>query len=274
MNSLIKDVETAAFQQEVIERSFDVPVLVDFWAAWCGPCKVLGPTLERLVAEDTGSWELAKVDVDTNQEISGYFGVQGIPTVIAFRDGQPVDRFTGALSEHQVREFINKNLPSDLDLAAAQGDLLWEQGDDDAAESAFRSVLDSDATHQGAGLGLAGILVERGIFDDAVAVLDRLAPTEAVKQLKALARLGPSADLASLENVDLSDPSARLDYAKALSAASRHEEALEHLVELVGLRHPAVSEQARLTMLDLFDLLGPSDPLTSTFRRRLASALF
>ncbi|MDH3518112.1 MAG: thioredoxin [Acidimicrobiia bacterium] len=270
----VKDVAAADFATEVIARSHEVPVLVDFWAEWCGPCKVLGPTLERLAGEAQGSWELAKVDVDQNQQLASQFGVQGIPTVVAFRDGQIADRFTGALPEAQVRQFVDSLLPSELDMTAEQGLLLLEAGDTAGAEAAFRAVLESDPAHEVAGIAMAGTLLDRSDRDGALLVLSRLAPTEAVRQMAAIARLAGAGDPGELEAAAAAgQPEARLDLAVALAAAGDQEKALEALLELVAEKSE-ISDQARLTMLDLFEILGPDDPLTAAYRRRLASALF
>lgn len=271
----VKNVETAEFEEAVLRRSFDTPVLVDFWAEWCGPCKVLGPILERVAAEYVGQMELVKIDSDANQQLAQHFEVQGIPTVIAFKDGAPVDRFTGAIPEAQVRQFLERFIPSPLDMQAAAAELAWENGDDAGAEVIFREIIGSDPSHQVAGLGLAGILFERNAGDEALAVLARLAPTAEVRQLQAAIRLGGGEeDIATLESADLDDPGTRLRLARALAAAERYDEALDHLLELVSMRLEDLSEQARLIVLDLFELLGPDEPLTQTYRRRLASALF
>ncbi len=275
MSAPVKDVDSAGFGAEVVERSYRVPVLVDFWAAWCGPCKVLGPTLEKLAEEGGGAWELVKVDVDQNQQLAAEFGVQGIPTVVAFKDGQAVNRFTGALGEAQVRAFIESILPSRLDLAAEQGLLLLEAGDEFGAEAAFGAVLTEDPAHEEAGIGLAGIHLDRGEREKALAVLERLAQTDAVKQMAAIARLSVGADLAALEEAASGGTAeARLELAVGLAAGGEHERAMEILVDLVALREPPISEKARLTLLDLFEILGPDNRLTGAYRRRLANALF
>ncbi len=275
MSTYVTDVDATDFATAVVERSREVPVVVDFWAAWCGPCKVLGPTLERLADESGGSWVLAKVDVDRNQQLAGQFGVQGIPTVVAFRDGRPVSRFTGALPEAQVRAFLDELVPSELDLAAEQGSLSLEAGDAAAAEAAFRSVLDRDPAHEAAGLGLADLLLERGDRDEAIEVLGRLPQTEAVKRVSAAARLAPAGDVAALEAEAASGrPEPVLALALALAGRGDHRRALELLVDLVGRREPEISDRARLAALDVFEVLGPDHPVTLEYRRRLASALF
>jgi putative thioredoxin len=265
-----------AVTSAVVERSREVPVVVDFWAAWCGPCRVLGPMLERLAEEGGGSWELAKVDVDANQQLAARFGVQGIPTVVGFRDGRPVAQFTGALPEAQVRAFLDDLVPSELDLATEQGALLLEGGDAAGAEAAWRAVLAADPAHIEAGTHLASLLIDRDQPAEALVLLDRLAPTAEVARLRAAAHvLEGSGDLEVLATAaaDPDDHAAGLAYGRALAAAGRHAEALERLVEVVAARVGPPSEDARAAMLDLFELLG-DHPLVTEYRRRLASALF
>jgi putative thioredoxin len=269
------DVAEADFVSSVLDESTTRPVVVDFWAEWCGPCKVLGPTLERLVTEGQGAWLLAKVDVDQNQALARQFGVQGIPTVVAFRDGQAVNRFTGALAEAQVREFIGSLVPSELDILALGAEAALDRGEVAAAEDAFRSILARDPSHEAAGLGLSSILLDRNEGAEAIAVLARLARSDDVKRMEAAARLwGERRDVAELARLaETGDAAARLAYAKALSVDGDIATALEMLVELVAERGEQ-AEDARASMLDLFEILGNGHALVSEFRRRLASALF
>jgi putative thioredoxin len=269
------DVAEADFVSSVLDESTTRPVVVDFWAEWCGPCKVLGPTLERLATEGRGAWLLAKVDVDQNQALARQFGVQGIPTVVAFRDGQAVNRFTGALPEAQVREFIGSLVPSELDILALGAEAALDRGEVAAAEDAFRSILARDPSHEAAGLGLSSILLDRNEGTEAIAVLARLARSDDVKRMEAAARLwGERRDVAELARLaETGDAAARLAYAKALSVDGDIATALEMLVELVAERGEQ-AEDARASMLDLFEILGNGHALVSEFRRRLASALF
>ncbi len=272
----VKEITTSDFATEVIERSHEVPVVVDFWATWCGPCKVLGPTLERLADEASGSWELAKVDVDQNQQLAMQFGVQGIPTVVAFKGGQPVSRFTGAVPEAQVRQFLEQLIPSELDLVAEAAEGALDRGEDEAAEQAFRSVLSQDPGHEAAGLGLAGMLLERGDREAALATLALLPRSEDVKRLEAFARLSGSEheDLEALAAAaESGDEENLLAFGRGLVGAGPHSGALEPLIAVVALRGDR-AEEARLIVLDIFELLGTDSSVSAEYRRKLASALF
>ena len=277
MTTLIKDVNTADFATEVIERSTEVPVLVDFWAEWCGPCKTLSPTLERLTTEAGGAVELAKIDVDQNQALAQQFGVQSIPTVIAFKDGLPVNQFTGALPEAQVREFMAALSPSELDTAVVRAEELLDEGLDKEASAILSEVLTVDPTHQDAGITLAGLLIDAGETNSALELLGRLTSTEEVRALVAAAKMSDASDvdMDALEAsaADPDDHAAALELAKAKGATGEHEAALDALLSIVEARVDQ-SDAARLAMIDLFDLLGNEDDLVSTYRRKLATAIF
>jgi putative thioredoxin len=270
------DVTSADFATNVLQTSHQIPVVVDLWAEWCGPCKVLGPVLEKAAQDGGGRWLLAKLDVDENPQIAQQFGVQGIPTVIAFKDGEEVDRFTGALPEAQVKAFIDRLLPSELDLATAEADAALDAGDEARAIEIYRSVLTQDPSHEDAGLSLAGMLLEADDRDGALDVLARLAPTEPVKQLQAYARLGgESGDLAAMEQAAVSGgTSERLAYGRAQAAAGESEAAVSTLMGVIGERVEPESDDARATLLDVFELLGSDNPIVSDARRRLANGLF
>ena len=276
MVSSVIDVSAADFTSSVLETSHQIPVVVDLWAEWCGPCKVLGPVLERAAAEGGGRWLLAKLDVDANPQLAQQFGVQGIPTVVAFKDGKEVDRFTGALPEAQVRAFIERLLPSELDLATLQGDAALDAGDTERAAEIYRSVLASDPSHQDAGLSLAGLLLEEDDREGALEVLGRLAPTDAVKQLQAYARLGDeTVDLGALEAAAASGaPADRLALGRGQAAAGQPEQAIATLMGVMGERTEPESDEARSTLLDLFELLGSDNPAVTDARRRLANGLY
>lgn len=274
----IRDVAEQDFQRFVLQRSRDVPVVVDFWAEWCGPCRVLGPLLETMADRYGGAFELAKVDVDRNQALASQFGVQGIPTVIAFRDGAPVSRFTGAIPEAALRDWLDGIMPTEIDLMVDQARTARIEGDDSTAEHIFRQVLDQRPNHTEAGTSLASMLIDRGDTDEALTVLGRVDPDSEVERLQAAARLKASSDddiseLEALADADLEDDRARLDLAKALAARGEYEPALDQLLAIVRRKGEA-KDDARMAMLDVFGVLGDDHPLTATYRRQLASALF
>ncbi len=274
----VKDVDAAAFQRDVVDRSREVPVIVDFWAAWCGPCKVLGPLLEKLAGEFDGGFELAKVDVDSNQALAGQFGVQGIPTVVGFREGTPVSQFTGALPEEDVREWLREIVPSEADLLAAAANDLLDDGQAAAAERGYREALATDPGHQEAAIGLAALLIDADRSDEALALLEPLNPSQEIDRLQAAARMGAvdTGVIPTLEEELATDPdnlSLRIELGIALAADRQFEASLEALLEVVT-RGGDTREEARRAMLDVFEVLGPEHPATTAYRRRLASALF
>jgi putative thioredoxin len=235
------DVTDETFQTDVLARSAQVPVIVDLWAPWCGPCTTLGPMLERAVAATGGAVELAKVNVDDNPRIAQSFGVQSIPAVFAIVDGKVADQFIGALPEPQVVAFVQKLLP-----ALSEADTLADAGD----EASLRRALELEAGHQQATEGLARILIDRGEASEALAVLARVPETAAVRSLAAEARLVDSGVNVAADDADLD---ARLN---ALLERVREDDA------------------ARQEFVDLLETLGAEDPRTSSFRRALATRLY
>jgi putative thioredoxin len=276
--SNVKDIDQTQFGQEVLQRSHEVPVIVDFWAEWCQPCKTLGPALERVAAEHADDIDLVKVDVDANQQLSAQFGVQSIPTVIAFRDGQPVAQFTGAIPEATIRNWVGELLPSELDLMADRARDLALDGDEAAAEAIYREVLAETPDHPEAATALAALLIARGETEEALIVLGRLPRTSEVETLEAAARVtaAKGTDVSDLERrlaADPSDDRARLDLGQALAARGEHEPGLDHLLAVVRAGGD-LRDDARQAMIDVFGVLGPDHPLTVTYRRALANALF
>ena len=248
------DAGEADFERRVVERSHTVPVLVDFWAEWCAPCRALGPALERAVAAREGKVELAKVDVDSNPGLAARFGVQGIPAVKAFSGGEIASEFTGALPAPQIESFLDSLLPSEAEELAAQA---ADQGD----EAGLRRALELDPRETRAAAALARLLLRRGEPSEALTVAEPLAPTDFVTAgLAARARL-------ELEGDGLAEAFGAWD-------AGDHERALELLQEAVaGCADGERRDWLRAVMVGLFTELGTDHPLAREHRRRLASAL-
>ncbi len=277
-------VEAADFESAVIGRSGELPVVVDFWAPWCGPCRTLGPTLERLAEEHAGAFLLAKVNVDDAQELSQRYGVRSIPTVLGFREGRIAKEFVGALPEPEIRRFLEELLPSRAWHLAREGLELAAAGHENAAEERFRGALAEDPREATALLGLAKISAAGGDAAEALALLERVPPTssliEEAERFAAAVRTGDAAgdsDLEALRERVASDPAdleAQLALGRGLAAAGQYEAALETLLGVVR-RDPQFADQAaRKAMVDLFEVLGAEDPLTERFRGELARALF
>ncbi len=277
-SSNIVDVNASDFPREVLQASHERPVVVDFWAEWCGPCKTLGPILERLAVEYDGAFRLVKIDVDANQALAQQFGVQGIPFVMAFSGGQPVAEFTGAIPEAQVRAWLDPLLPNELDDLVEQGRDALLDGDDPRAEEAFRAVLAQQSDHQEAGTSLAQMLIAAGNIDEALDVLAPMSATTEVERLRAAARLSENRDqdvssLAKELDENPQDDAKRVELAQALAGRAEYEPALDHLLNVVRGGGPE-RENARQAMIDIFGVLGVEHPLVLTYRRQLASALF
>ena len=236
LHDTMVDVTDATFEVDVIERSKTVPVVVDLWAEWCGPCKQLGPILEKVIGATGGQVELAKVDVDANPSVAQAFKVQSIPAVYAMKDGQIVDGFMGAQGEAQVQEFVDKLLPSselsEIDQLVAAGD-----------EASLIKALEIQADHPGAVVALAELLVGQGETETALKLLERIPESPETRRITAMARTGDVGD-----DVDAT------------------------LAELL----PTVKndDEARQKYVDLLEVLGPDDPRTAEWRRKLSAALF
>lgn len=228
--------------------------------------------------EAGGVFELAKVDVDANPELSTQFGIQSIPTVVAIRNGREVSRFTGALPEQAIASFLESVLPSKIDVMVDEARTALVMGDTVGAEHMLRQALDAKPDHQEAGTSLAALLIERGDIDEALIVLGKLVPDGDVERLQAAARLRKSAgdDLSPLEAAADANPDnddAQLAFAKALAARSEFEPALDRLLDVVRRKGDA-RETARLAILDIFEVLGNDHPLTMAYRKQLATLLY
>lgn len=248
------------FLETVVEESKRRPVVVDLWATWCGPCRTLGPILEKVAEQRGGEFLLAKLDVDANPYTAGQFGVQSIPTVIGFRDGRAVDGFVGAIPEPMVNQFVDRLLPTEADVDAREGLEEELEGDLADAESKYRGALEADAGNREARLGLGRVLAETGRDEEARETLAALLPDPEAERV-----------LAGLEVrswASTSEPGT-LPSAKRLAAQGRYREALDGM--LGALRD---DPDARRAMLEVFAVIGDDDPLVAEYRRKLANALF
>lgn len=286
---LIKDTTEATFMKDVIEASREVPVIVDFWATWCGPCRTLGPALEAAVLAANGKVKMVKVDVDQNQMIAGQLRIQSIPTVYAFWQGQPVDGFQGAVPASEIKKFIDK-------LVALVGDggleeaieaaeqMLAEGAVTDAAET-FAAILGEEAENAAAYGGLVRCHLALGQLDQAEAMLNAApAAIAKAKELEAAraqldlarqaANAGPEQELRAAVEADPSNRQARFDLATALHAAGKVEEAVDVLLDLFRLDREWNDGAAKGQLLTIFDALKPTDPIVLKGRRRLSSMIF
>jgi putative thioredoxin len=254
---MVFDVDEAQFEHRVIERSRELPVVVDFWAEWCGPCRTLSPALEAAATKREGEVELAKVDTDRNQQLAAAFGIQGIPAVKAFRDAKVVSEFTGAIPPAQVERFFDELVPS-------PADTLVESGD----EEELRKALELDPRHLAAAQRLGRLLLERGDTGEALELLDGFHGDFLAEGLAARARLAAADGDGGAPDVD------DLERAFAAWDAGDHEAALERLqAALAAADDPERRDLIRKAMVAIFTELGADHPLAREHRRRLAAAL-
>ncbi len=288
---IITDTTTKTFIADVIEASREVPVLVDFWAPWCGPCKQLQPVLEKTVKAARGAVKLVKLNIDEHPAIPGQMGIKSVPAVLAFRDGQPVDGFMGAVPESQVVAFIERltegALPgtTEIDAMLDQAQAMLAAKDYSSAAQAFGAILQEDRTHLRAIAGLALCYLHAGDTERAEQTL-ALAPPDAANDAvisaasaqitlkKQTADLGDAAELVRTIEGDPQNHQARFDLALALNAAGRKEEAVDHLVAIIRHDRGWNEEAARKQLLQFFDAWGPTDAMTIDGRRKLSSVLF
>ena len=289
-SAYIKDSNIDTFAADVIDASREVPVIVDFWAPWCGPCKQLGPMLERLVNEAKGAVRMVKVNIDENQEIARQLRIQSIPTVYAFKNGQPVDGFMGAVPESQLRAFIQQltgghagHDHAEEVLAAA--DEAFAAGDVNMAAQAYAHVLQDEPGHPKAVAGLARCYLKTGDAERAKNTLQLVRPDgaadEAIRAVEAELKLREqAADTGDLDEfkrklaADPNDQQARYDLALALDAKGDRESAMNELLDIVKRDRKWNDDAARKHLVTLFEALGPADPLTLAARRKLSSILF
>ncbi|MDC0564917.1 co-chaperone YbbN [Amylibacter sp.] len=288
---LIKDVNEDTFMDDVIEASKTSPIVVDFWAPWCGPCKTLGPALEAEVKATNGKIKMVKVDIDQNQNLASQMRIQSIPAVFAFVDGQPIDGFMGAKAPSELKSFVEKLLENvkddggDLSEAIAVADEMLEAGEYDDAAETFEAILGEDPERSPAFVGLFKAKMGAKKIDEAQKMLEDI-PTALVNKPEILALqaqidlssqtegLGEINDLRETLNNDLDNHQIRFDLALALFTAGETNDAIQELLTIFRKNQEWNDDAARQQLFKFFDILGGDDPVTLSGRRQLASMLF
>lgn len=280
----VVDVTIETFEREIIERSNQVPVVIDFWAPWCQPCLQLKPILEKLANEYQGKFVLAKINVEEEQQIGAAFGIQSIPHVIAFAQGQPIDQFQGVLPETKIREWLDRLMPSPAE-QLAQAALAVEESNPQEAESKYREALSLEPDAAPIKIRLAGLLLKAGRLEEARSIIDALnqrgyLEPEAERILAELDLRQTAQEAGGVEaarkaaEADPQNLALKIQLADALAAVGQHRKALELCLDVVSRDRAGAGVDAKATMLKIFEVLGPASELTGEFRRKLATVLY
>ena len=289
---MVFDVTTMEFEDKVLKASMDAPVIVDFWAPWCGPCKQLMPVLEKIIASYGGAVKMAKVDIDQNPELAQALRVQSVPTVFAFYQGQPVNAFQGVLPESEIRTFIDQLLkmakqsqPDALDIPQALSDAakFLTDGDLGNAQNLYVQILQEDEKNVEAFTGLVRTFIAAGQIEQAAGMIEnapedisRETSFQAAKTAVELAQMA-SGDLVELEKTVAAKPDdlqARFDLSMALFGAGNRERAIDEMIEIISMNREWEDDKARLQLLKFFEAMGGADPVTIAGRRKLSRLLF
>lgn len=291
-DDLIKDTTTANFSRDVMEASRQQPVLVDFWAPWCGPCKQLQPIIEKVVRESAGRVKLVKLNIDDHPSIPGQLGIQSIPAVVAFVGGRPVDGFMGAVPESQIRDFIDKvagpagaDEKAEIEALLAEAKTLFEAGDVAGAADLYGALLQADPENAVALAGIADCMIAVDQLENARQTLSNLpdavaadpavvAVLKKLDQIEEARKLGDPAALEQALAANADDHAARLNLAKIRNVEGDRQAAAEHLLYIMKRDRTFEDDGARRELLQFFDVWGPKDPATMSARRKLSSILF
>jgi putative thioredoxin len=288
-STAVIDTTTAQFRQDVLAASMQQLVLVDFWAPWCGPCKQLAPVLEKVVMASGGKVRLVKLNIDDHPQIPGQLGIQSIPAVIAFKNGQPVDGFMGAVPESQIKAFIEKHAgpvgPSPLDAMMEEAQALHEAGDATGASAIYAAVLGEEPDHVGALLGMAKLHLEEGDLDGARGFISQIPQDKqadaAVSAVQAAidlaaqsATLGDLSEIEARVSANPNDHQARFDLALALAAQHQEDRATDELIEIVRRDRTWNEDGARKQLLQFFEVWGAMDERSKAGRRKLSTVIF
>lgn len=291
---VIKDGTQASFRADVLDASMQVPVIVDFWAPWCGPCKQLGPIIEKAVKDARGAVKLVKINVDESQELAAQMRIQSIPAVYAFFQGRPVDGFVGAQPESALKQFVAKLAkiaggevgPSPIDEALEHAEAALKDGDHESASAIFSQILEHEPDNLKAVAGLARCLIAVGELDQAKLFLGKVPAAQAGDPAISAARAalelaeagqkaaGQSQELRARVEANPKDFDARFALAQALFAGGDKEGGVDHLLDIIRMNRAWNEEAARKELVKFFEAMGPTDPLTLSARRRLSSLLF